>query len=380
MRKAEISAQNERNIVRDHIEEIKNLYEVDCLSVTEIGKLFNVKYHNIKPIMVELGVHLRTWSETQKIIMNRPNVKKNISEGSKRSQSKRKETNIKKYGAEVASNGINWKDDYEKEHGVRHPNQKQEFIDRMTGDNNPAKRLDSRQKIKENRWKKKPQEELDYIWNKTKDTWIVNLGVDNPLKSEKIVDIIRETVFKERGVDWITKDPEVKQKGKETHFFRMKETIKDRLELLNLELIDDFTKVTDLIKIKCKTCGNIFETVLDYVFHDYGICRKCYPLNSSIPEREIRDFINEILPDKEIIFNDRKILEGKEIDILIPELKIGIEHDGIYTSYLLNNSLKAWFRNSVPLSHSINLHFVSFNIGSIASFIVSLYLFFIGIS
>lgn len=35
-------------------------------------------------------------------------------------------------------------------------------------------------------------------------------------------------------------------------------------------------------------------------------------------------------PQLKIIPNDRTILEGKEIDILLPDLNIGFEYDGIY--------------------------------------------------
>ena len=35
-------------------------------------------------------------------------------------------------------------------------------------------------------------------------------------------------------------------------------------------------------------------------------------------------------PQLKILPNDRTILEGKEIDILLPEINIGFEYDGIY--------------------------------------------------
>lgn len=35
-------------------------------------------------------------------------------------------------------------------------------------------------------------------------------------------------------------------------------------------------------------------------------------------------------PQLKIIPNDRTVLEGKEIDILLPDLNIGFEYDGIY--------------------------------------------------
>jgi len=349
-RKTEIVAENERKFIRENIEEVRKMYEIDLQTLTEICKKFNVKIHNLKEIMGVFNIKIRSNSENKKIVMNRPDVKKNVSEASIKSQSKRNETNLRKYGSEFPGNGINWKDDYEKEHGVRHPNQREESRENMRGDNNPAKRQESRDKMKENRWEKKSQEELDEIWNKTLNTWKENLGVDNPLKSKEIVDKIRQTSMNERGVDWHTKDPKVKEKSLETHQSRMIEKVIERLELLNLELVGEFKNVMTFVDVKCKVCGNIFETILDNVFHGSRICRTCFPITTSINEREIRDFIISILPNEEIIYNDRKILNGKEIDILVPNKKVGIEHNGVYYHSEKMGILKDYHINKTNLS------------------------------
>ena len=61
------------------------------------------------------------------------------------------------------------------------------------------------------------------------------------------------------------------------------------------------------------------------------LCPICNPGKlSSKGELEIRKYIMDNYPQLKIIPNDRTILEGKEIDVLIPELKIGFEYDGIY--------------------------------------------------
>lgn len=48
---------------------------------------------------------------------------------------------------------------------------------------------------------------------------------------------------------------------------------------------------------------------------------------SSAPEKEIEEFISNL--GYETVIGDRKILCGKEIDLYIPELKIGFEYDGL---------------------------------------------------
>lgn len=57
-------------------------------------------------------------------------------------------------------------------------------------------------------------------------------------------------------------------------------------------------------------------------------CGKCSKKISK-PEREIGDYILSIY-DGDVIFNTRKPLTGKEIDIFIPSLHLGIEYNGLY--------------------------------------------------
>lgn len=55
--------------------------------------------------------------------------------------------------------------------------------------------------------------------------------------------------------------------------------------------------------------------------------RRQYAKSISKNEKEVFSFIRTMY-DGEILENDRKILDGKEIDIYIPELKIGFEYNG----------------------------------------------------
>lgn len=51
--------------------------------------------------------------------------------------------------------------------------------------------------------------------------------------------------------------------------------------------------------------------------------------NISNAEDEIYNFIKQFINGNEIIRNDRTVLDGKEIDIYIPKLSIGIEYNGL---------------------------------------------------
>lgn len=61
----------------------------------------------------------------------------------------------------------------------------------------------------------------------------------------------------------------------------------------------------------------------------FGDCKYCYG-NTSKSENDIVDYIKSSFPSLKLSLNDRTLLNGKEIDILIPQLKIGIEFNGLY--------------------------------------------------
>ena len=56
-------------------------------------------------------------------------------------------------------------------------------------------------------------------------------------------------------------------------------------------------------------------------------CPKCSRLHSNV-EIEFSDFISSL--DNNVVIEDREILEGREIDLFLPDRKIGFEFDGLY--------------------------------------------------
>jgi hypothetical protein len=79
------------------------------------------------------------------------------------------------------------------------------------------------------------------------------------------------------------------------------------------------------IIITCKKHGDFLQTPNDHL-SGYG-CPKCY-VKTSKKEEELLNFIKEFHDNVKSC--DRTILDGKEIDILLPDKKIGIEFNGIY--------------------------------------------------
>ena len=61
-------------------------------------------------------------------------------------------------------------------------------------------------------------------------------------------------------------------------------------------------------------------------------CPQCFSIISK-PQKEIFNYLISIYDDEKIILNARRILNRMDLDIYIPELKIGIEYDGEYWHY-----------------------------------------------
>lgn len=117
-----------------------------------------------------------------------------------------------------------------------------------------------------------------------------------------------------------------------------------------------YEKVDEKVEIICKKHGSFFQRPYDHL-HGHG-CPVCGKLESK-GEIELYETICNIIGKENVIHNDRNILKGKEIDILIPEYNIGIEFNGlrwhseIYLKdryYHINKSLEA-AKKGVKLIH-----------------------------
>ncbi len=138
---------------------------------------------------------------------------------------------------------------------------------------------------------------------------------------------------------------------------RLKEKHSDSVEFLFSE--DDYLGVNHYKKynFRCLKCNNIF--VDDMCNGSSPTCRTCNPINSGISfdEKEIVSYIKTIYCGN-ILENDRIILDGKEIDVFLPQLNFGIECDGIYWhSELSGGKDKQYHLNKTQrcLSKNINL-------------------------
>lgn len=188
------------------------------------------------------------------------------------------------------------------------------------------------------------------IVKKREDTSLKRFGVKHASELPEFIDKAKNTYKERTGYDHNMHNPESIKKVIEER--KKNETIKLKYKInginysnnakneflnfikpYNLTLLDYEDK--EHITIKCNICNNEIKTRTQFIYQRIKKhiipCSFCQPKpkQTSFRESEFKVFIKEIYKNT-ILENDRTILKGKEIDIFLPDLNIGIEFDGIY--------------------------------------------------
>lgn len=93
-------------------------------------------------------------------------------------------------------------------------------------------------------------------------------------------------------------------------------------------LLGEYRNNKTKIRLLHHSCNKEYEVTIKN-FDNGNRCPYCAFKSSSKMEKELSSFIKGLVVDK-VICNDRKLLEGKEIDIFIPSKKIAFEFNGLY--------------------------------------------------
>ena len=258
---------------------------------------------------------------------------------------KRKQTNIKIYGSEnVLSNKQ-----------IRQKI-KQTCLQKY-GTDNPAKN--------------------DKIKQKIFNTNIQKYGNKCSLQNEQIINKSKQTCLQRYGYQYSTQSDAINQKRKQSYYDNWNSNkhivARVRKKLLFNEYQKIQTRWSDYVELmfsleeyegqkktykwKCVKCGNIFEQKIhttNFNKDDWGTprCPKCYPILKFISnkQQDLLEFIKSIYAS-EIKTNDKSLIKPYELDIVLPELKLAIQFNGIYW-HSINKKDKNYHLNKTELCES----------------------------
>ena len=175
------------------------------------------------------------------------------------------------------------------------------------------------------------------VKTKTKITNLERYGVDNPSKSDFIKDKIKKVFLDKYGVKCSLLNSDINKKSIQTNLIRYGvDNFSKSNDFYTNTIIGndiDFVKyLSDSICLfKCNT-GHYFDiSTINYhsrINNSLPLCTICNPIgdSKSIKEKELFEFIESIYDDKII----QSYRDGLEIDIYLPELKLGFEFNGLY--------------------------------------------------
>lgn len=167
------------------------------------------------------------------------------------------------------------------------------------------------------------------IQEKVKNTCLEKYGAENIFSSEYGKEKIKESCLKKYGVESTAQVPEIR--AKQLKSFQEK-NIKYALE-------NNLTRVKDLY-FEFGTGWEQIGLVKEIKYNNVSFVRnediskiKEYYINSiprgtSHQESELKEFISTL--DLKVEFNNREVLNGKELDIYIPSKNVAIEFNGLY--------------------------------------------------
>ena len=203
--------------------------------------------------------------------------------------------------------------------------------------------------------KLKTKEEKDKIQEKVRNTFLKKYGVERYSQTKEWKEKTIQKNLEKYGQDWYTKTDEYKiryeQHCEKKYGTGIKNSFQDEnvKKQIRKKFYDNFLKNhPNVIEVKdntlickctdsnCTLCQEkIYEidktTFSDRNYYHIDTCTKrTTPQNlSSGIEKKLYNYIKSIY-DGVIIENERSILNGKEIDIYLPELKLGFEFNGVY--------------------------------------------------
>jgi hypothetical protein len=173
------------------------------------------------------------------------------------------------------------------------------------------------------------------VRNKIKETNVSRYGVENVFESIGIQDQIEATNLKKYGVIHTSQNNEIANKIRDSRKLRfVKDEWDERITVIQdqyqVSLVSSKEEYLEGKPMVWKhICGHEYESSIDGS-NDILRCSQASCKNVSSIQRSIFEFIKGLLPNDEILVNDRSVLKPYELDIYIPSKKIAFEIDGLY--------------------------------------------------
>jgi hypothetical protein len=208
-------------------------------------------------------------------------------------------------------------------------------------------------------------QQTDWFKAKAKKTNLKKYGVDNPAKS---VEIKKRTItnnLKKYGTTYPIGNKEINQRSQQT---RLKNHYQNVILKKFSSLVEPLFLESEYIgnvaygkkyPFRCIKCNNHFEDTLCSAH--VPRCQICYPIKTgvSIMEKELLQFIKELLPNEVVLENDRSALVGLELDINIPSKKLAIEFNGNYWhSEIAGKKYKNYHINKTKKCEELGIHLI----------------------
>lgn len=186
--------------------------------------------------------------------------------------------------------------------------------------------------------RKKAKERSSALIMKGRETLMTKYGVSNPGQLPNHTKKCAATTIKKYGVTHYTKSKEYREKASLNFILNYVQLSPDSIDILGSNLPDQwkqdrYARPNQVVSFRCTTCASIqqvpTETFRWRVKNCGTPCSHCAELGrGSLKEKEVSDFITSL--GITVTRNDRTLLEGRELDILIPEKSVAVEFCGLF--------------------------------------------------
>jgi transposase-like protein len=165
------------------------------------------------------------------------------------------------------------------------------------------------------------------------ETTLKHYGVEHHMQSSEIIEKSKQTCLEKYGVEHVSQIPDIKdRKQYKQAIINYQQLSKYKNYVLpNFGFSEYLKNGLHNQSWICVKCSKIFTQEYHYTtehikeLQTCPRCLNCYPLNKPISnlEKELVEFCKQYYPN--LIENDKSLIKPKELDIVIPELKLAIE-------------------------------------------------------